>query len=139
MDGTIEQLPNAPGGYGVALQADGKILTTGQHLFRLHNDPAVQSLTITGDAKVQWMRSGTAPEVGLVTFERSIDSGATWTMLGRGTRISGGWELAVPGLPSGAVIRARGRTAGGRSNANTGIVEQTLNLPVIAVADGNGI
>jgi hypothetical protein len=76
------------------------------------------------------MRGGSAPEVSLVTFERSTDSGQNWMMLGRGTRIAGGWELTGLALPGDAAIRARGRTGDGSS---TGIVEQVINVPEVAV------
>ncbi len=100
-------------------------------LARLRNDPAIQALTITGGGtSVQWMRSGSAPEVSLVTFERSIDFAQTWTLLDRGTRVAGGWQITGQTLPADAAIRARGHTGDGRGS---GIVEQTINVPEIAV------
>jgi Domain of unknown function (DUF5122) beta-propeller len=144
-DGTLDHSfhagTNANGAIDtLALQPESRIKSRPWNwdMIRLHNGAATGSLTVTGDSKVQWMRGGTAPEVGFVTFERSMDGGATWTMLGRGARVSGGWELAVPGLPPDASIRARGRTAGGSFNASTGIVERTLNVPDIAVASPQG-
>ena len=127
---------------GVAVQADGRILIAGSFwlvnqvprngLARIFNGLAVQSIVITPGSKVQWLRSGSAPDVWQVSFERSTDLGVTWSPLGQGARVSGGWELAV-NLPADAAIRARGRTTGGRNNSSTGLVEQQYNTPEIAV------
>ncbi len=147
-DGTVESsaefVASVAGGgsLGTAiLAADGAILIGGGFSFvngqpqsklaRLLNEPATQTLTITGAGTViQWLRGGSAPEVSLVTYEQSTDGGQSWTLLGRGARMAGGWELTGQNLPTDAAIRARGRTGDGRS---TGLVEQVLNVPEIAV------
>ena len=49
-----------------------------------------------------------------------------------GTRIPGGWQLTGAGLPANATIRARGLTGDGHSSS---IIEQTLNVPEIAVQE----
>jgi len=145
-DGSVESAAEFAGKvidqvYAVAQSEDGKIVIGGKftqvndqpasNLARLLNSPATRSLAITGGGTaIQWLRGGSAPEVSLVTFERSTDFGQTWTLLGRGARIRGGWEITGLTLPAEAAIRARGRTGDGRS---TGLVEQTLNVPDIAV------
>ena len=119
----------------VALQADGKILLGGEFssvdgkprygLARLINDPATTGLTAgSGGTRVQWNRSGAAPEVGQVSFELSIDDGTNWSLLGPGTRIENGWELTGVNLPGNGSVRARGRTSGGLGNGSSGLVEQ---------------
>jgi hypothetical protein len=59
------------------------------------------------------MRGQASPEVWRVTFEQSAD-GITWTSLGKGSRIAGGWELTGLSLPfnQNHYVRARGYTAG---------------------------
>ena len=112
--------------YGLALQADGKVLASGDftavggaarnYVARLKNGPATQSLTATTSSRVQWLRGGTSPEVGQVSFELSTDGGAVWTSLGAGTRITDGWELAGLNLPASGQIHARGLTGGSSSS-----------------------
>lgn len=129
-DGTLDTTFNAgtvtaPGDFSgvdaVALTADGRIIvggeftsiggTTRNRIARLLNDPATQSLTFT-PSRIEWLRGGSSPEAEWVTFEQSTDAGATWTLLGNGTRISGGWELTGLSLPGGAQVRARARVRG---------------------------
>lgn len=118
---------------GIALQPDGKIVMGGMftsvggaarnYSARLLNDPVVETLTVTGQAKVQWMRSGAAGEIPAALFEWSADGTGNWSPLGSGTRISGGWELAGLNLPSTGKVRARGRVAGGYHNGSGSFVE----------------
>ena len=134
------------GPYGVAVQADGKIVLGGAFssvmgtaragLARLNNDPATQSLNILNSGQVQWLRSGSGPEVSPVTFELSTNGGTIWSVLGNGTRITGGWQLSGLTLPSSGSIRARGRTSGGIYSGSSGLVEkvQTFSLPPPPVA-----
>ncbi len=136
----------------VAQQADGKVLLGGQFnkvagiarigFARLLNDPATQSLTVSSATRVEWLRGGTSPEVGRVTFELSTDGGNTYSPLGAGSRIAGGWELTGLSLPATGQVRARGRTTGGRGNGSSGLV-QTLatfgaSAPEIAVEQPTG-
>lgn len=117
----------------VALQADGNILAGGgfttissvsrNRLARLVNDPATQTLNVPSASRIEWLRGGASPETTQATFELSTDGAVTWTPLGSGTRISGGWELTELNLPVGSAIRARARTFGGRYSASTGLVE----------------
>jgi uncharacterized delta-60 repeat protein len=117
----------------VALQADGSILAGGvftsissvsrNRLARLVNDPAAQTLNVPSAGRIEWLRGGSSPETAQVTFELSTDAALTWTPLGNGTRISGGWELTGLSLPVGSAIRARARIYGGYNNASSGFVE----------------
>ncbi len=118
----------------LALQTDGQILVGGNftavggvtrnYIARLLNGPASQTLSVPDPTRVQWLRSGTAPEVAQVTFELSTNSGSTWTMLGSGTRITGGWTKTSLNLPLSGSIRARGQTASGIYNGSSGLIEQ---------------
>jgi uncharacterized delta-60 repeat protein len=114
--------PNAGAGgtvNNVAVQADGRVIlggsfitvngTTRNRMARLVNDAAIQSLGIPDPTQIRWQRSGAAPEVSQVTFELSVNGGVSWTPLGVGTRIFGGWQLTGLNLPSSGSVRARGR------------------------------
>lgn len=137
--------------YGVTLQADGKILLGGvfstlaggvrQKVARLTNDPAPpQSVSAPDFTQVLWTRSGSAPEVGPVTFELSTDGGTVWAPLGAGTRVgtSPNWRCTGLSLPPNGQIRARGRARGGFYNGSSGLVETvgSFTLPGITVSQG---
>jgi uncharacterized delta-60 repeat protein len=120
----------------LALQADGKVLASGSftglggqprsYIARLSSETAAaQDLAVdVGRTTVTWMRSGAGPEVWRVTFESSTD-GLNYAVLGDGTRISGGWQLAGLALPTrpNLFVRARGYYASGASNGSTSVVE----------------
>ncbi len=126
--------------WGVVQQAGGEILMGGsfpvtvnhtyKFITRLGNNAATQSLTVPSNARVQWLRGGTSPEVEQVTFEVSVDNGGSWIPLGLGVRISGGWELTGLCLPSNGRVRARGRTAGGIRNGSSGLTEVVTSFAV---------
>ncbi len=110
----------------LAIQADGKILVAGDFIgvagqprsgiARLNNtEPATQSVTFDGSTLI-WTRGGTSPEVWRTTFEYSPD-GASWTNLGAGIRINGGWQLNGLALPTNSTFRARGYTVAGGSSS----------------------
>jgi Domain of unknown function (DUF5122) beta-propeller len=133
--------PNADDSvYSMTLQSDGRILLGGffnnvawtmcKKFGRLLNDPATQMLNAPDASQLAWIRGGSTPEVSQVTFEQSTDSGATWTPLGDGTRISGtpNWQLTGLSLPDSGQLRARGRTTGGDSNGSSGLVEQVASF-----------
>ena len=118
------------------MQVDGKILVAGDfwtlggrsstNIGRLNNTgPANQSLTFDGSA-LTWMRGGTSPEVWRTTFEYSPD-GTSWTYLGAGIRIPGGWQLGGLVLPTNTTFRARGYTAGG--------FVETMLRPALVISD----
>ena len=150
-NGILDSVFNpGPGGsaassvYSLSMQADGKILlggaftsVTGQahtNLARLNNPaPATQSLSYDGST-ITWLRGGASPEVWRVTFEASTN-GTTWTQLGAGQRVSGGWQLTDITVQAGAGIRARGFVA--NSGIGEGILQTTLRaVPVIITSDG---
>ncbi len=142
---------------GVAMQPDGKVLVHGnfatlqpngaasptarQSLARLLNESATQILTAPDANSLLWTRGGGAPEVSLVTFEQSLNGGASWTSLGAGTRVgtSGNWQLTGLSIPIGVPVslRARGVIAGGAYNGSIGLAETVIatqfNAPEIAV------
>jgi uncharacterized delta-60 repeat protein len=145
-DGTLDTSfnPKADGAVNaLAVQADGKILLAGSfgtlggqirnRLARLNNTyPATQSLTFDGTT-LTWMRGGTSPEVWRTTFEYSVD-GISWTNLGAGVRIPGGWQLTGLALPRSTTFRARGFAVGGNYNSSSWFVE-TISGPGFAISD----
>jgi len=93
---------------------------------------ATQSLSVSGGGVViTWLRGGSSPEVSRVTFEISTN-GTTYTTLGAGTRIDGGWRLSGQSLPvrQGIFIRARGYYASGYRNGSGSVVETVRHLYV---------
>src|SRR5207245_10532469 len=130
-----------------AVQANGRILMGGAftklggqsrtNIGRLINTgPATQSLAFDGST-LTWMRGGTSPEVWRTTFEYSPD-GASWTNLGGGSRIPGGWQLTGLVLPANTTFRARGYTAGGVDNAS-GWFAETITRPLILNEDPSNL
>ncbi len=133
---------------GVILQSDGRVLVGGgvsptSGFGRLANEAVTQTLAATSASSVQWLRGGAAPEAQAVNFELSTNGGGTWTPLGQGARISGGWELTGLTLPGSGQLRATARIVGGYTSASSGLVRSTVSysgLPVadIAVFNGSG-
>jgi uncharacterized delta-60 repeat protein len=120
----------------VGLQPDGKILAGGgfvqlggqsrTNVGRFNNpDVATQTLVLNGTS-LTWNRSGSTPEVRRTTFDYSAD-GTTWTNLGAGSRIPGGWTLSGISLPAIGSIRARGENSGSLEGS-AWWVESYLNL-----------
>lgn len=106
----------------LALDGEGRLLAGGMFFHiagqlqpiaaRLLNpDPAINDLQFT-PSTITWRRGGSAPEVWRTTFETSAD-GVSWTPLGAGTRIAGGWQLAGLSLNGQSRIRARGFAGSG--------------------------
>ena len=143
LDGTVDPAfdPNAPDGVStVGIQADGKILIGGsftnvggqsRNLFaRLANDTAaIQKLTVTPPT-IFWERSGAAPQLSRVTFERSSD-GINYTFLGNGTRIGTSNTFALFGqdlpLQQNLYVRARGVYRGSDLAGSESISESVRN------------
>ena len=137
---------------GVTLQNDGRIFlglnrpaleSTAQNLItRIENNSASETLTTTGGTTINWLRGGSSPDVAYTTFELSTDGGVTWTPLGSGTRVTGGWEMTGLSLPASGLVRARGRTYSGHYNGSSGLVEQLCSLelatPQMVIEDPAG-
>ncbi|MBX3744948.1 MAG: delta-60 repeat domain-containing protein [Verrucomicrobiae bacterium] len=158
LDGTVDLTWDGAANAEVsalAIQADGKVLVGGEFrmldglprslIGRLNNTgPATEHLGYHG-TRVTWLRGGHGPEIVFASFDHSID-GSTWTELGRGMRVPGGWELPDAVLPAGSLLRARGATVGGSGSqwfveAVAGVGEipvdpPLLEPPVIGVARG---
>lgn len=106
--------------YSVAQQPDGKTLVGGifstlggvsrQTVGRVSNpQAALQFFSVAEDGtKLEWLRSGSGPEFVHAAFELSTD-GISFTPLGFGERITGGWELNGLSLPIGQNFFIRGR------------------------------
>ncbi len=77
------------------------------------------------------MRGGTSPEVWRASFECSPDGVTSWTNLGAGIRIPGGWQLTGLALRTTTTIRARGYTSGGENNGSGWFVETVLRPPLV--------
>jgi hypothetical protein len=124
--------------YSLAVRADGKVLAGGSFeelggrlcssLGRLYNsEPATQALTYN-DSAITWQRGGASPEVWHTTFEISTD-GTNWTLLGEGSRVSGGWQLGGVTIPVSTTIRARGYGGAGQNDGSGSLVEALLPVP----------
>ncbi len=130
---------------GVTLLQDGKVFIVGDFyvvngnisnkLARLMNGTATQNLSVSGPSRIEWLRGGTSPEAQHVTFEISTN-GATWSLLGSGTRIAGGWERTGMSLPASGYIRARARTICGYRNGSSGLMETISGFGPDADNDG---
>ncbi len=118
--------------------------TARNRIARLDNDTATQSLTVPDMTQVLWTRGGASPEFSQVAFEKSMDGGVTWSLLGSGTRVgaTANWQFTGLNLSGSGLIRAKGRTVGGYQNGSSGLVEQiapfTLNnTPVVTLTGAN--
>jgi hypothetical protein len=146
-DGTLDSTfdPNANDDVrSTAVQADGKVIIGGffttvggtarNNIARIDNGAATGSLSVPTLNKLKWLRGGTAPEATRVTFEYSANGGATYTLLGAGSRISGGWQITGVTIPGNAIVRARAFVSGGIYNSSGGIVEATATAPAAPAA-----
>jgi uncharacterized delta-60 repeat protein len=121
-DGTLDETytPAVNGGpvRRMAVQANGAVLLLGDFtaiggvgvpgFARLENEPARALLERTAKSSVRWLRRGAGPEVRDVSFEIRPERSGAWTLLGKASRIAGGWELTGIAWPSFGAIRARG-------------------------------
>jgi uncharacterized delta-60 repeat protein len=139
---------SGPSVSSLAVQADGKILVGGSFttlggqprtsIARFNNTgSATRSLSYDGST-LTWLRGGTSPEAWRTTFEVSTNA-TSWSGLGAGTRIPGGWQLTGVSVPFGGTIRARGYVTGGRYNGSCWFVEAfwTNTAPVIFANDAS--
>lgn len=127
--------------YSIVSQSDGKVLVGGgftniggqtrNRIARLTNTNAsFQDISTSADGSaVIWKRSGAAPELYRVTFEISDDMDS-WTTLGPGYRVAGGWEITNLVIPkdTNLYVRAMGYAAGGRRSGSTSIIEFVKNV-----------
>ncbi|MES2507457.1 MAG: choice-of-anchor D domain-containing protein [Verrucomicrobiota bacterium] len=137
-DTTLEAYSSYGDAKSIVLQADGSILLSGffgdlnqmqgNGFERLYNNPALDSLTVPDATRVLWERSGAGPEALAVYFECSTDGGQTWTGLGQGTYITGGWELAGLNLPAQGKVRARAVLQSGYYSRSRGMVESVTEF-----------
>jgi len=91
---------------------------------------AAQSLAFDGST-LMWVRGGTAPEVWRTTFAYSTNGGSSWTELGSGQRISGGWAVTVRPAPTDATFVARGYVVGGWSWTSVWVDQSSIGPPSI--------
>jgi uncharacterized delta-60 repeat protein len=112
----------------LALQADGRLLVMGVRSERVLNDPAASALSVPSPGRIQWLRGGSTPEADEVRFSLSQNSGATWSPLGLGLRIPGGWELTGLELPTNGLVRAQARVRSGESRGSSGLVETSISF-----------
>ena len=117
---------------------------TRNYIARVTNtDAALQELRVSSNGSaVTWMRGQASPEVWRVTFEHSAD-GVTWTSLGNGTRITGGWQLTGLSLPvnQNHYVRARGYATGGYQNGSGSLFESVRIFylkPIGPIVDFDG-
>lgn len=148
--------------YGLTIHADGSVLVCGGHdvrdildeatgitngrvypLMRLMNDrvPEDNSLQILDSRSIKWVRTGSAPDVAVVTLELSENNGTTWRLLTtaqhQARRVPDGWYWGgtaedgseSPALPARGLVRARGRVRGGHGNGCDGLVEEVRAYP----------
>lgn len=141
-DATLDKsfFPAALSSTNATIQSDGRVLFGGNfssfggtvisRLVRGVNAPASQNLSVPDPSRVLWSRSGGGPSISAVTFEASADNGATWTVIGSGSRIgtSEDWQLTNVSITAGAKVRATGRTNGGYRNNSSGIVRQVFPI-----------
>lgn len=131
---------------GLGLQSDGKVIVAGsftlaggttKYAARLINDidAATSALSVVSETEVQWLRGGTTPETQIVVFHYSQDGGTTWTSLGQGARITGGWRLASITLPISGLLRAQAYIPCGFSNGSTSIHEEQVFFSNLAAPD----
>ena len=147
-DGTVESPAVFSAGTGangtvscVAIGAGGQPLLGGDfnqvngtarnRFAQLLHTPPVSSLTASSRQRLFWQLSGSAAAVSDVTFEQSVNGGATWTPLGAGTRIPGGWERTGLTLPQTGLARARGRTPAGQGNPGAGLAQASAILSLV--------
>lgn len=104
--------------YTMVMGADGGLLIGGNfnsvgnrggaNFAKLGKDELVSEVEAIGGAKVRWTTGGALTEMHSTTFEVSTNGGTSWSLLGEGTRVEGGWGLQGISLPQSGLLRARG-------------------------------
>lgn len=143
-NGTLDTtfLVNSNANGELVLGNDGRIRATGyftsidgiarSNFARLENDLPIDTLRVTSSSRVEWLRGGSAPETQFVTFELSTNGGSSWTSLGAGVRIAGGWELTGLSLPGSGLVRGTALTPSGARNCNNGLAQTVEAFPFVA-------
>jgi hypothetical protein len=128
----------------LAVQDDGKILAGGRFmtlggetrdlLGRLTTAAIAGGFlsTDTEGTAVYWQRDGAAPDVGQVVFEQSMD-GLSFSPVGGGARVLGGWGLVGQNFPQGRPfwIRASGRAICGMGAGSIGMVTSVAEFYLV--------
>ena len=141
-DGSLDSLfpPEADATVcALGLQEDGSVLVGGafstlaglsrSRLGRLNNtSPGLQHLALRGSV-VTWLWDGPAPELSRTQLEASTDGGSSWSNLGPGLRIAGGWQWPEGVVPPNASLQAHGVVAGGSGSASHWVIEALTGLP----------
>ena len=145
LDGTFDPGINSTI-HGVAILPSGTVLAVGDFFmfgggggsgtvtnFRVgevpNTGPATQNLSVgSGGTTITWLRGGAGPAVWRTTFESSLD-GTTFTFLGNGIRIAGGWQLTGQSVPTtqSVYIRARAYYEAGNYDGSGSILERVRN------------
>jgi uncharacterized delta-60 repeat protein len=123
-DGTLDTTFNVmpmhtyPSVYAMVMPPDGGLLIGGTftgvgnrggaNFAKLGKDELVSEVEAIGGAKVRWTTGGALTEMHSTTFEVSTNGGTSWTLLGEGARVAGGWGLQGISLPPSGLLRARG-------------------------------
>lgn len=113
----------------VLLQPDGSVVVAGgiksiegaelPYLAKLLNSAASDSQLVADETAVRWFRNGPAPEVENASFEVSAD-GNSWSLLGEGTPMIGGWEITDLGEAPDGHVRVRGLVRSENSSGQSG-------------------
>ncbi|HEY9172910.1 MAG TPA: immunoglobulin domain-containing protein [Verrucomicrobiae bacterium] len=119
----------------LTVQPDGKILVGGTfrslagqsrtNIGRLNSTEAAAQSLGYADPTITWLRSGASPEFWRTTFEISTN-GLTFSNVGEGSRIAGGWQLTGVSFPVSSTIRARGHVAGAHYQGSGGWFTETF-------------
>ena len=99
----------------------------------LNPDPAVDELNYSGTT-IQWIRSGSAPEINSAQFQFSPD-GTNWSDLGPGFRNATGWQITNVTLAAEGQIRGLGRVSNGNAEWLVGKVA-ALGTPFFVYVPG---
>src|SRR5439155_11866994 len=90
---------------------------TRNRIGRLSNPTSVTEDLAWSGSTITWTRADASPEIWRTTFESTL-TGTYWNLLGAGSRIAGGWQLAGQPFQSNALVRARGFVTGGYENSS---------------------
>jgi uncharacterized delta-60 repeat protein len=130
--------------YSLCVQEDGSLLiggaftlggTSTANAAKLINGTASTALSVVSNTAVQWLRGGTLPETQITVFDLSQDGGTTWSRLGQGTRITGGWSLIGISLPTTGILRARAYIQCGYLSGSVSIQEDQLSFSGVLAPD----